>query len=124
MKKDELTPTDKLKDEEDQNKKDLPYNPDITKEDKQALNVKGHSMNMGQDKELANRERDVDFTGKERDVDFTGKEMDIPGREERDTSTGTGIPDEDNYQFNKRGSRPEEKRKSENPNPGREIPKD
>lgn len=115
MKKDELTPTNKHKDEKDQNKKDLPYNPDITKEDKQALNVKGHSMNMGQDKELANRERDVDFTG---------KEMDIPGREERDTSTGTGIPDEDNYQFNKRGSRPEEKRKSENPNPGREIPKD
>ncbi len=115
MKKEEQRSTDKLRDEKDQNKKDLPYNPEITEEDKQALNEKGHSMNMGQDKDLANREREVDFTG---------KDLDIPGREERNISKGTGIPDEDNYQFNQRGSRPEEKKKSEHPNPDREIPKD
>lgn len=101
--------------EKDQNKKNLPYNPDITNEDRQALNEKGNSMNMGQDKDLANRERKVDFTG---------KDLDIPGRNERDTSSGNNIPDEDNYQFNQRGSRPDEKKKSEHPNPDRNIPKD
>lgn len=115
MKNNEQKHSDKLRNEDDKRKENLPYNPDITNEDKQALNEKGHSMNMGQDKDLANREREVDFTG---------KDLDIPGREERDTSTGTGIPDEDNYQFNRRGSRTEEKKKSEHPNPDREIPKD
>lgn len=115
MKKNEHKTSDKLRDEEDKRKENLPYNPDITKEDKQALGEKGHSMNKGQDKELANRKRKVDFTA---------EDMDIPGREERDTSTGKEIPDEDNYQFNQRGSRPEEQKKSEHPNPDREIPKD
>ena len=115
MKKNEDQPTNRLREETDQNKKDLPYNPDITDDDRQALNEKGHSMNRGQDKDLADRERKVDFTG---------KDLDIPGRNERDTSTGTGIPDEENYQFNQRGSRSEEKKKSEHPNPDRDIPKD
>ncbi len=115
MKKKEQKSKDKLRNEEEKNKEKLPYNPDITDEDKQALNEKGHSMNMGQDKALADREREVDFTA---------KDLDIPGRQERDTSTGKEIPDEDNYQFNQRGSRPKEQKKSEHPNPDREIPKD
>ena len=111
MKKNEHKP----RKEDDKRKENLPYNPDITKEDMQALNEKEHSMNMGQDKDLADRDREVDFTA---------KDLDIPGRKERDTSTGKEIPDEANYQFNQRGSRPEEQKKSEHPNPDREIPKD
>jgi hypothetical protein len=115
MKKKEQKSSDKHRNEEDKKKEKLPYNPEITNEDMQALNEKGHSMNMGRDKELANREREVDFTA---------KDMDIPGRDERDTSTGKEIPDEDNYQFNQRRVRPDEQKKSEHPNPDSKIPKD
>jgi len=45
----------------DQANDDLPYNPEITKEDKQALNEKGRSMDKGQDRELDHKEQ-VDFT--------------------------------------------------------------
>ncbi|UJH91580.1 hypothetical protein LZ575_02340 [Antarcticibacterium sp. 1MA-6-2] len=38
-------------------KNDLPYDPNINKDDLQALHQKGRSMNQGQDKSLAERER-------------------------------------------------------------------
>ena len=85
--------------------KDLPYNPNITNEDKQALNEKGRSMNKNQDKEL----------DRQKDVDFTGKNLDIPGSNYDGTSKQKDIPDEANRQFNERGERTrksEEKRTS------------
>lgn len=115
MKKNSEQPKDRLRDEDDKRKEKLPYNPDITDDDQQALQDKGLSMDQGQDKDLADRDRPVDFTG---------KNLDIPGREERDTSTGTGIPDEDNYQFNQRGSRKEKDKNMDHPDPDTKIPKD
>lgn len=93
---------------------DLPYDPNINRDDKFALNDKGHSMDRGQDRDLAERERPVDFAG---------EDLDIPGRNERDTThKNSEIPDEDNHQFNERGIRPDETRKEEHPNPDRKIP--
>ena len=92
---------------------DLPYNPEITKEDEQALNDKGKSMNKGQDAELDN---------KETPTDFTAENLDIPGRNEADVSTdGADIPDEENYQFNERGAKPEHQKQSEHPKSDEKI---
>lgn len=94
---------------------DLPYDPNVNSDDIQALHERGLSMDQGQDKALADRERPVDFTA---------KDLDIPGRNEADTThNGADNPDEENYQFNKRGARPEETKKADHPNPDREIPK-
>lgn len=96
-------------------KNDLPYDPNINKDDLQALHEKGLSMDQGQDKSLSERERPVDFTA---------KDLDIPGRDERDTShEGTGIPDEENYQFNQRGVRTDEEKDADHPNPDRQVPR-
>ena len=95
-------------------KNELPYDPNINSDDKQALSDKGLSMDQGQDKPLANRKRPVDFTG---------KDLDIPGRDEADTThKGTDIPDEANYQFNKRGVRTDADKNKEHPDPDREVP--
>ncbi|UAB83577.1 hypothetical protein INR75_15560 [Zunongwangia sp. SCSIO 43204] len=92
---------------------DLPYNPEITKEDEQALNDKGKSMNKGQDAELDN---------KATPTDFTAENLDIPGRNEADVSTdGADIPDEENYQFNERGTKPEHQKQSEHPKSDEKI---
>lgn len=96
-------------------KNDLPYDPNINKDDMQALQEKGLSMDQGQDKPLSERNRPVDFTA---------KDLDIPGRNERDTThEGTGIPDEENYQFNERGVRKDEEKNSDHPDPDREVPR-
>lgn len=96
-------------------KNDLPYDPNINKDDLQALHQKGLSMDQGQDKSLAERDRPADFTA---------KDLDIPGRNERDTThKESGIPDEENYQFNQRGSRTDEQKNEDHPNPDREVPR-
>lgn len=76
---------------------DLPYNPELTREDEQALNEKGRSMNKGQDKDL-DRKNDVDFTADELDVPASNSNL--PDKEGR-------IPDEQNWQYNKKGARPD-----------------
>ena len=91
--------------------KDLPYNPNITSEDKQALNEKGRSMNKNQDKEL----------DRPQDVDFTGKDLDIPGSNSDRPSSPTDIPDEDNRQFNERGERPKSAKKADHPDSDSDI---
>lgn len=73
---------------------DLPYNPEVTKEDKQALNQKGRSMNKGQDKDL----------DREKPVDFTAHKMDVPASNQNKPSKEGEIPDEQNWQYNKKGS--------------------
>lgn len=100
-------PKDKLRPDEDTNAKDLPYNPEITPEDEQALPDEGLSMNQDRDRFLAERERPADFTA---------DGLDIPGRNERDTSDAREIPDEENQQYNMRGTRSEEDKKRENEN--------
>jgi len=77
--------------------KDLPYNPEITKEDKEALNEKGRSMNKGQDKDLDQKEQ----------VDFTPDELDIPASNETKPEDKTDLVDEENMQFNKKGAKGE-----------------
>lgn len=106
MKDNNKEPQDKLRPEE-QDKNDLPYNPDITPEDKQALNDEGLSMNEDRDRFLAERKRPVDFTA---------DDLDIPGRELRDTSDGKEIPDEENQQYNMRGARTDEEKQRESEN--------
>lgn len=78
-------------------KKDLPYNPEITKEDKEALNEKGRSMNKGQDKDLDHKEN----------VDFTPDELDIPASNDSKPEDKTDLVDEENMQFNKKGAKGE-----------------
>lgn len=94
---------EKLKKEEK-----LPYDPNINKDDEQALHDKNLSMNQNQDKPLADREN----------VDFTAEELDIPGRNDTDTSDeGTDLPDEENFQFNERGKKPKKNNNEERPDP-------
>ena len=76
---------------------DLPYNPEITKEDKEALNEKGRSMNKGQDKDLDRKEQ----------VDFTPDELDIPASNVTKPKHKTELVDEENMQFNKKGAKGE-----------------
>lgn len=99
--------------EESKKKKpeDLPYNPDVTKEDEQALNEKGRSMNKGQDKEL----------DRDEPVDFTADNLDIPASNNEKPEGGTQIPDEENRQFNKRGSRPDRKKEKDHPDSDEKI---
>jgi len=75
-------------------KKDLPYNPEITNEDKEALNEKGRSMYKGQDKDLDQKEQ----------VDFTPDELDIPASNDTKPEDKTELVDEENMQFNKKGA--------------------
>ncbi|HSI70294.1 MAG TPA: hypothetical protein VK941_08690 [Gillisia sp.] len=92
---------------------DLPYDPNINKDDLQALHREGLSMDQGRDKFLSDRKRPVDFTG---------NEMDIPSRDESDTSQdGTDLPDEENNQYNERGVRKDEDMKRDLPNSNRDV---
>lgn len=90
---------------------DLPYNPEVTKEDKQALNEKGRSMNKGQDKDL----------DRDRKVDFTADNMDIPASNNAKPADQTDLVDEENRQFNEKGSRPEHKKSSDHPRSDEKI---
>lgn len=90
---------------------DMPYNPEVTKEDKQALNEKGRSMNKGQDKDL----------DRERDVDFTADELDIPASNSNLPKEEGQIPDEQNWQYNKKGARPDQKKSKDHPESDEKI---
>lgn len=95
-KKDNTPRANKLNREDDQNQKnDIPYDPNITKDDKQALQERGQNMSPTDDQFLADRERPVDFSA---------EDLDIPGRNQADTShRGTDIPDEQNFQYDRSG---------------------
>ena len=83
---------------------DLPYNPEVTGEDKEALNEKGRSMNKGQDQAL----------DRDKPVDFSADELDIPAGGENDPEKGD-LPDEQNWQFNRKGSREDWEKSKEHP---------
>ncbi len=95
-KKENLPKANKPKRDEDHiEQNDLPYDPNINEDDKQALQERGHNMNPSDDRFLAERDRPVDFTA---------EDLDIPGRNQADnTHEGTDIPDEENFQYDERG---------------------
>lgn len=73
----------------------LPYDPELNREDRQALPDENLSMDMEDDRDrfLAERKRPVDFTGE--DLDIPEKDLEV-GRD------GLGIPDEENQQYSDR----------------------
>ena len=75
-------------------KKDMPYNPEVTEQDKQVLHEKGRSLNEGQDKDLSDRQ----------DVDFTPDELDIPASNDARAKNKTELVDEENMQYNQKGA--------------------
>lgn len=86
-----------LRDSDRIEKNDLPYDPNINRDDKQALQERGLNMSPADDEFLADRERPVDFAA---------DDLDIPGRNEADTThRGTDIPDEENFQYDQSGVR-------------------
>lgn len=111
-KKDNMPKANKPLRENDNNEKnDLPYDPNITKEDKQALQERGHNMSPTDDQFLADRDRPADFAA---------KDLDIPGRNQADTShRGTDIPDEQNFQYDRSGMK--KKRSNEDDIPDRDT---
>ena len=70
--------------------KDLPYNPEITKDDKQALG-KDFQNNIRKD-----GGDDVALTNRSKKVDFAGKDLDVPGRASASKHTTNRITDEEN----------------------------
>jgi|GEM_PF-2763556 len=102
MKKEVNRPEEKAKKGKSQ---DLPYNPEVTKEDRQALNEKGQSMDKGQDKELDRKQ----------DVDFTANDLDVPASNSNRPNKEGRIPDEQNWQYNKKGARPDETKQKDHP---------
>ncbi len=78
-------------------KEENTYNPEITKEDKQALGDKAGNLktDMSDDELLKNREKDVDFTG---------KDLDVPGRELPSDKTKKTLKDEENSLYGQGGS--------------------
>lgn|SRR5680860_796169 len=63
------------------------YNPDVTKEDIDALGKKGLSMDAGDDRLLEKRKKDIDFSG---------KDLDIPGRDPINNAKTKNLKDEEN----------------------------
>lgn len=76
------------------NKKDLPYNPEVTKEDEEALQHENLHTDGKEDEELRERKEKVDFTG---------RDLDIPGRRTAKKSGRKGMTDEENQLFSQGG---------------------
>lgn len=66
----------KNKQDREELEKDLPYNPDITGEDKQVLN------NQSKDETRGEKEGDY-FKDRNEPIDYAGKDLDIPGEDDR-----------------------------------------
>ena len=92
---------------------DLPYNPDITSEDEQALNDKGRSMNKGQDAELDKNRK--------RDADFAAEELDVPASNDSKNRDRSELVDEENMQYNKKGARKDHEKAKDHPNSSKKI---
>ena len=90
---------------------DLPYNPEITSEDKQALNEKGKSMNKGQDAEK----------NRQRDGDYTANELDVPASNANKPGDRSELVDEENMQYNKRGAREDHEKAKDHPGSSKKI---
>lgn len=77
----------------------LPYDPEITAEDKKMLRDDNANLHNdgSSDRQLQNRKKDVDFAG---------KDLDIPGRHTAQKGNGiTGLNDEENKLHSQGGDR-------------------
>ena len=92
---------------------DLPYNPDITSEDKQALHDKGRSMNKGQDAEIDKNRNE--------DADFAAEELDVPASNDSKNMDRSELVDEENMQYNNKGARPDHEKAKDHPNSSKKI---
>lgn len=63
------------------------YNPEITKDDIDALGKKGLSMDGGDDRLLEKREKEIDFAG---------ADLDVPGRGTTNNANTKNLKDEEN----------------------------
>lgn len=70
------------------------YNPEITKDDIDALGKKGLSMDTGDDRLLEKRKKKIDFSG---------KDLDIPGRSTTNNANTKNLKDEENTLFGQGG---------------------
>lgn len=88
-----------MKNDSSKSTKKLPYNPDITAEDKNLLRDDNANLHNdgSSDRQLQNRKTDVDFTG---------KDLDIPGRNTAQKGKGdNGLNDEENKLHSQGGDR-------------------
>ena len=67
---------EKDKDEREKASKELPFNSDITSEDKDVLN------NQSMDEDRAKKEGDY-FQGRDEPVEYAGADLDVPGQDDR-----------------------------------------
>ena len=80
---------------ENTSKEKLPYNPNITKHDKDILNQDNIHGDGGDDQQLKDRKEKVDFEG---------KDLDIPGSNQAEKENNpSGLPDEENHLYSQGG---------------------
>ncbi|NNF19166.1 MAG: hypothetical protein HKN61_05275 [Flavobacteriaceae bacterium] len=72
------------------------YNPEVTKEDLEALGKKGLSMDARDDRKLQKRENQVDFTG---------KDLDVPKGKQNIMDNNSKVKDEENKFYSQGGER-------------------
>lgn len=90
----ETNKSDKKKQTKNENTDDnLPYDPNITKQDLNTLSQKNVHTDGGDDQQLRDRIEKVDFAG---------KDLDVPGRNKAKKSN-TGFRDEENQLFSQGG---------------------
>ena len=76
------------------NNTDTTYNPEITKDDIDAIGKKGLRADSEDDRLLLDRDQTVDFQG---------KDLDIPGRAKNNSTAKKSITDEENTLFGQGG---------------------
>lgn len=84
--------------EEKNNSEKQTYNPEITKEDMQALGKKGLRNDLGDDRLLQSREERIDFAG---------KYLDVPRGNDINLTPSSGLKDEENTLYGQGGERNE-----------------
>ena len=88
-----------MKKKENPSNENLPYNPEITKNDKDILRQENIHGDGGDDQQLRDRKKKVDFEG---------KDLDIPGSNQaKKQNNQSGLPDEENHLYSQGGDRKE-----------------
>ena len=80
------------------NSEEKTYNPEITKEDLNALGNKGLRNDSGDDRLLQSREERIDFAG---------KDLDVSQGNDANFTSGSGLKDEENTIYGQGGERKE-----------------
>tara|TARA_R100000353_G_scaffold176130_2_gene149761 strand:- start:61219 stop:61545 length:327 start_codon:yes stop_codon:yes gene_type:complete len=88
-----------MKKNENKTEENLPYNPEVTKHDKDILKQENIHGDGGDDQQLRDRNKKVDFEG---------EDLDIPGSTQaRKQNNKPGLPDEENHLYSQGGDRKE-----------------